>query len=167
VVGNLLATVVGDTGRGIGGSAAGGTPAVDAYLLSEGRALAGRTVGVFKYDDLRHELIATRADCPPLAETLAGTGLAGLRADVVVVLVAAVGRLYGEQDLAAFRVAHLEAGAACGRLLAGARPLALRPVAAGSWDGRLAELLELRAEQEVVAAVIALDRIGGDDAAHE
>jgi hypothetical protein len=155
VVGNLLRDAVAP-------DAPGGTPAVDAYLLAD-----VASTGVFKYDDLRHELIATRADGPPLADTLAGTDLAGQRPDAVLVLVAAVGRLYGECDLAAFRAAHVAAGVAYGRLLTVAGAAGVRPVPASSWDGRLAELLELRTEQEVVAAVVALERVGDADAAHQ
>jgi hypothetical protein len=158
-IGRLLPTVV--------GTAAGATPAVDAYLLTGPVTVGGRDVGVFKYDDIRHELIATRADCPPLAETLSGADLAGRTPVAALVLVAAVGRLYGERDLAAFRVAHLAAGAAFAKLLPVAGEAGLRPVAASSWDGRFVELLELRAEQEVVAAVIGLERLEDADAARQ
>ncbi|GAA0802221.1 hypothetical protein [Spirilliplanes yamanashiensis] len=116
---------------------------VDAYLLTDRR--------VARYDDLRGDLISTRADAPPLADVLAGTDLpAGTAA--VLVLVAAAGRLYGRHDLAAFRLALLDAGAAAHR--AAAHPVGV--TAAGRWTGAVGELLELRPEHEVVAAVLGL-----------
>jgi hypothetical protein len=89
--------------------------------------------------------VAARADCPPYAEVVSGTDLAGTPA-AVVVLVATVGRLFGRHDIDAFRRAHLAVGAACARF-------GPDVTWAQSWTGALAELLELRPEQEIVAAV--------------
>lgn len=149
------------------GKPASGAPSVDAYVVTAPRPLAGRAVGVFKYDDIRHELIATRSDAPPRSAALAGVEPAGPRPWALVVLVAAVGRLYGPHHLAAFRVAHLEAGAASVRLLAAAGEYGLTAVSARTWTGHLADLLELRPEHEVVAAVVALQIPEGTDAQGE
>jgi hypothetical protein len=119
--------------------------AVDVYVVTPPRDVSGRPCAVFRYDDLAHELVAARADCPPYAEVVRGTDLQVIPA-AVVVLVAAVGRLFGRYDIDAFRRAHLAVGTACAGFGPGV-------TWAQSWTGALAELLELRPEQEIVAAV--------------
>jgi hypothetical protein len=119
--------------------------AVDIYVVTPPRDVAGRPCAVFRYDDLADELVAARADCPPYAEVVEGTDLDG-RPAAVVVLVAMVWRLFGRYDIDAFRRAHLAVGVACA-------PFGPGTTWAQSWTGELADLLELRPEQEIVAAV--------------
>jgi bacteriocin biosynthesis cyclodehydratase domain-containing protein len=108
--------------------------------------------GVFAYDHARRELVAVAAGGPSVAELLALAELpAG--ADAAVIVVAPVGRLFAAYGGLAFRVAHLHAGAAVARLHAAHDG---ETAIATSWDGRLADALELRTEHEIVAAVLAL-----------
>jgi hypothetical protein len=119
--------------------------AVDIYVITPPRDVGGRPCAIFRYDDLADELVAARADCPPYADVVSCTDLDG-RPAAVVVLVAMVGRLFGRHDIDAFRRAHLAVGVACA-------PFGPDATWAQSWTGALAELLELRPEQEIVAAV--------------
>jgi bacteriocin biosynthesis cyclodehydratase domain-containing protein len=115
---------------------------------------------VFKYDDLEHAVISVRRDTAGLPELLASTDLPG-EPDVLLVLVAALGRLgqkYGEFSL---RLAHLDAGCGALQLAIMAPELRLEAAFAASWTPAVATELELDREAELVTAIAGITIRGG------
>jgi bacteriocin biosynthesis cyclodehydratase domain-containing protein len=116
---------------------------------------------VFKYDDLKHAVISARRHTARLPELLASTDLSDEPVDLLLVLVAALGRLrhkYGEFSL---RLAHLDAGCAALQLAVTAPELRLKAAFAASWTPAIATELELDPEAELVTAMAGIT-IQGD-----
>jgi bacteriocin biosynthesis cyclodehydratase domain-containing protein len=116
---------------------------------------------VFKYDDLDHAVISVRRDAAKLPELLASTDLSDKPVDLLLVLVAALGRLrqkYGEFCL---RLAHLDAGCAALQLGITAPELRLKATFAASWTAAVATELELDPGAELVTAIAGVTIQGG------
>ncbi|MEU8813738.1 nitroreductase family protein [Actinoplanes sp. NPDC048796] len=111
---------------------------------------------VCRYDDLTHELVVAHADRIGLGEALAGTDLAPGGLDAVLVLVGDVGRLGQKYGAFALRLAHLDAGCAAMQLAVVSRELGLTARPATAWDERLADVLDLRPDREIVTVVAGL-----------
>jgi SagB-type dehydrogenase family enzyme len=130
-----------------------GSPA--AYVITR-PGLADLPGNCLRYDDETHELLAGRSGTVALRDAVRGTDLASGDLDAVLVLVADVGRLAGKYGSFAFRLAHLDAGCAAMQLTAVAAGCGLEVSFATSWDGQMAELLELKPEAEMVTVVTGL-----------
>jgi bacteriocin biosynthesis cyclodehydratase domain-containing protein len=116
---------------------------------------------VFKYDDLEHAVISVRRDTARLPELLASTDLPDQPVDLLLVLVAALGRVrqkYGEFSL---RLAHLDAGCAALQLAMMAPQLGLKAAFAASWTPAVATELELDPQVELVTAIAGVTIQGG------
>jgi SagB-type dehydrogenase family enzyme len=130
----------------------GSMASVTLYLGTE-MDLFGSPGTIFRYDDIEHEVISLCADRVALTQILDGTDLDPARADVVLVLVGAVGRLREKYDDFAWRLTHLDTGCAALQLQLVAAGYGLRVTFASAWPAQLAELLELDPLREVVTAV--------------
>jgi SagB-type dehydrogenase family enzyme len=119
---------------------------------------------IYKYDDMRHRLIAVRRDAAELNDVMDGTGLArdGVRA--LFVLSAAIGRVVKKYGSFGYRLVHLDAGCALTQLMAVTATRGHRMTLAEGWDdGKLTDILDLRPSSEIVTAVAGLYD-GGPDA---
>jgi SagB-type dehydrogenase family enzyme len=119
---------------------------------------------IFRYDDLSHEMIALRSDCPGLDECLAGTPLANNMPLMALVLVGAIGRIRQKYGPSGYRLAHLDAGCAVFQLAAVAESYGLRVSFTGPAGQALANLLELYPEHEEITAIAGIYPPGRRDA---
>jgi hypothetical protein len=129
--------------------------AILCYLLTEPGRIGDLPGNVHRYQPAGHQLIAVRSDLHTMPSGLAGTNLPADPA-LVLVLVGALGRLFPRHRFAAYRLAHLAAGRMLAELSAAAPEFGLTVSLASTWDQRLVELLELRAQQELITAVVGL-----------
>jgi SagB-type dehydrogenase family enzyme len=139
----------------------GNLASVELFAIT-GSQIFGLPGNVFKYDDQEHAVVAVRRDAVSLPELVAATDLAVEQADLLLVFVAALGRLgqkYGEFCL---RLAHLDAGCAALQLAVVAPELRLKAAFAASWSPAVAAELELDPEAELVTAIAGITIQGGD-----
>lgn len=181
-IGSLMRAVAGTRAEQVAGFQSRWAPTGGNLASAELFAITGRPIfdlpgSVFKYGDLEHAIIAVRRDdadagsdahsgsgtnSASLRDLLASTDLAGETPDLLLVMVAALGRLgekYGEFCL---RLAHLDAGCAALHLAIVAPELRLKGAFAASWTPAIAAALELDPGTELVTAVAGITIQGGD-----
>ncbi|WP_369192351.1 hypothetical protein [Streptomyces sp. R08] len=137
-------------------ASAGNLGSVTPYLLTRPSWIPGLPGTVFRYDDVRHGLIAVSAQEQPLADLLSGTDLDERELTCCVVLVAALSRVQAKYQRFAFRLVHLDAGVATAQLAYLADDLGVDLSLASRWDSGLEHSLELSPGREVVTAVTGL-----------
>jgi SagB-type dehydrogenase family enzyme len=138
----------------------GNMASVAAYLCTEAD-LFGLPGTIYRYDDLKHQVISTRADPVPLGRILSGTDLKPAGTDIAIVLVGAAGRLSQKYGDFAWRLTHLDSGCAALQLSLVSASYGLPVTFASAWPAGLAELLELDPSREVVTAVAGLATAAG------
>lgn len=116
---------------------------------------------VFKYDDLEHAVVSVRRDAVILRELIAATDLPEERVDLLLVFVAALGRLQKKYGEFCLRLAHLDAGCAAVQLAVAAPAMGLETAFAASWTPEVASELELDSETELVTAIAGITIQGG------
>lgn len=177
-IGSLLRAVAGTRAEQVAGFQSRWAPTGGNLASVELFAITGTPIfdlpgSVFKYDDLEHAIISARRDpdahphadpgpgSASLRDLLASTDLPGEPPDLLLVMVAALGRLgekYGEFCL---RLAHLDAGCAALQLAIVAPELRLTGDFAASWTPEIAAALELDPGTELVTAVAGITIQGG------
>jgi hypothetical protein len=146
-----LARLLADAAGGL----APGAPPADLYLVADA-GLGDLPGTVYRYDRGSGDVVSVRSDPVGTAEFLATTDLEPAGVDLVLILTAARGRLRGPHELAAVRLAHLEAGRAVMRVCAAAWAQQLAVAPASAWGPDLAGHLDLAPGSECVTAVLGL-----------
>jgi bacteriocin biosynthesis cyclodehydratase domain-containing protein len=138
----------------------GNLASVELFAIT-GRRIFDLPGNVFKYDDLEHAVVCVRRDAAQLPELLASTDLSEQPVDLLLVLVAALGRLGQKYGQFSLRLAHLDAGCAALQLAITAPELRLKTAFAASWTLAVATELELDPDAELVTAIAGVTIQGG------
>ena len=110
----------------------GNMASVAAYLCTEAD-LFGLPGTIYRYDDLEHQVLSTRADPVPFGRILSGTDLDPVGTDIAIVLVGAAGRLSQKYGDFAWRLTHLDSGCAALQLSLVAASYGLPVTFASAW----------------------------------
>lgn len=131
--------------------------AIHAYVLADGDR-TDLPATIYKYDGVARQLVGVRSDPVSLTRALHATDLDPSAIGFAVVLVAAVAHMQYQHGTSALRLSHLDAGCAATQIAnaAGARGRGIS--FASTWPKELADLLELHATEEVIAAIAGIDR---------
>ncbi|NUP39868.1 MAG: hypothetical protein HOY76_23395 [Streptomyces sp.] len=130
----------------------GNLASVELYMITSAR-VPGLPGTAFRYDDLRHELIALCPDPISLSQALAGTDVDAKPLDAALVFVAAKARIAAKYGLFSYRLACLDAGCATTQLVSVAQEERRRVEFASRWGARLDQLLDLAPGAQFVTAV--------------
>ncbi|GAA2746349.1 nitroreductase family protein [Kitasatospora cinereorecta] len=133
----------------------GNLGSVQLFLLTE-EHWPGLPGTVFRYDAEAGELVAARADAPPLSALLAGTALAGRPVRAALVFTGALHRLWGKYHQFSPRLTHLDTGCAMAQAALVAGELGLHAELAAGDVGALAEHLELNPVDQLVTGIVGI-----------
>ena len=133
------------------------------YVVASGTGLGPIAGSLLRYDDMAHRLAKVRARPVSPEKLLDRTGLSAQEECAVVVFVADIARI-GRKYRNSYRLAHLDAGVAATQLAVVAGQMALRVRFASAWDSQLADVLELRTDEETVTALALITPGGTTDA---